>query len=54
MKLAYRSQANFDFPNAEELLVLDLFRLITKELLTCFMGLLHETRIKQNHNSGIT
>ena len=54
MKLAYRSQADFDFLNVQELLVLDLFRLITKELFNCFIGMLHETRIKQNHNSGIT
>ena len=53
MKLAYRSQANFGFLNAEELLVLDLFRLIAKELFTCFVRMLHETRIKQNHNSDI-
>ena len=53
MKLAYRSQANFDFLNVQELLVLDLFRLIAKELFTCFVRMLHETRIKQNHNSDI-
>ena len=53
MKLAYRSQSNFGFLNAEELLVLDLFRLITKELFTCFVRMLHNARIKQNHNSTI-